>query len=97
MGSTRLRSFAKAMPVFFLEPFKKASFSVRPEAENIRQTGKLFQGEERGRASWTSSFQAAPAAAFVTKSIQTEKALAISRKGLIVWLPETDLNRQPSD
>ena len=31
------------------------------------------------------------------KGIQTEKALAISRKGLIVWLPETDLNRQPSD
>ena len=96
MGSTRLRSFAKAMPVFFLEPFKKASFSVRPEAENIRQTGKLFQGEERGRALRTSSFQAAPAA-FVTKNIQTEKALTISRKGLIVWLPETDLNRQPSD
>ena len=31
------------------------------------------------------------------KGIQTEKALAISRKGLIFWLPETDLNRQPSD
>ena len=28
---------------------------------------------------------------------KTEKALAISRKGFIVWLPETDLNRQPSD
>ncbi len=31
------------------------------------------------------------------ETLETEKALAISRKGLIVWLPETDLNRQPSD
>ena len=83
------------MPVFFLEPFGKVSFSVRPEAENIRQAGKVFQGGGEGGL-WTSFSRTAPSVS-VTKSIQTEKALAISRKGLIVWLPETDLNRQPSD
>ena len=64
-------------------------------ALTIRQAGKVFQGGGEG-ALWTSFSQAAPSVS-VTKSIQTEKALAISRKGLIVWLPETDLNRQPSD
>lgn len=64
-------------------------------AENIWQAGKVFQGGGEG-ALWTSFSRTAPSVS-VTKSIQTEKALAISRKGLIVWLPETDLNRQPSD
>ncbi len=36
------------MPVFFLEPFKKISFPVRPEAEIVKQTGKVFRGEDGG-------------------------------------------------
>ena len=83
------------MPVFFLEPFKKISFPVRPEAETVKQTGKVFRGGgwgPRGLHSFKPRQQP-----LQREASETEKALAISRKGLIVWLPETDLNRQPSD
>ena len=79
----------------FFRAIQKDLFSC-PSRGGDRQTDrKGFSGERMG-ASWASFFQATQQP-LQREASETEKALAISRKGLIVWLPETDLNRQPSD
>ena len=77
------------MPVFFLEPFKKISFPVRPEAEIVKQTGKVFRGGRMG-ASWASFFQATPAA-FATRSVRNRKSPYDFSQGLDRLAPRDGL------